>query len=57
MDKMRQAHVDEINRIKRALEKTTSEYLKRDYTKALRRLTMELREYDSFKKESAYGRC
>ena len=31
MDKMREKHVAEIERLKTAIEKTDSEYLKRDY--------------------------
>ena len=49
MDKMRQRHVDEINRLKDAIAKTESEHLKNDYGKALRRMQNELREYDRYK--------
>ena len=37
MDKMREKHVAEIERLKTAIEKTDSEYLKRDYGKALKK--------------------
>lgn len=49
MDKMREKHVAEINRLKDAIERTNSEYLKRDYSKALKRMQAELREYDRYK--------
>lgn len=37
--------VEEINRMSKAIEKTKSEYLKRDYGKAIKRKTAELRQY------------
>ena len=49
MDKMREKHVAEIERLKTAMEKTDSEYLKRDYEKALKRMQKELKEYDKYK--------
>lgn len=49
MDKMRQKHVDEISRLKDAIARTDSEYLKNDYGKALRRMEKELKEYDRYK--------
>lgn len=42
--------VDEIERLKRATEKTKSTHLKNDYSKAIRRLTAELKEYCGYKK-------
>ena len=35
----------EINRVKTALEKTNSEYLKRDYTKYLKKLYRERKKF------------
>ena len=49
MDKMREKHVAEIERLKTAIKKTDSEYLKRDYKKALKRMQRELRDYDGYK--------
>lgn len=48
MDKMREKHVAEIERLKTAIDKTNSEYLKRDYSKALVRMRNELLEYDRY---------
>ena len=49
MDKMREKHVAEMERLKTAIKKTDSEYLKRDYKKALKRMSAELKEYDRYK--------
>ena len=49
MDKMREKHVAEMERLKTAISKTKSEHLKRDYEKALRRMENELKEYDRYK--------
>lgn len=49
MDKMREKHVAEMERLKIAIAKTKSEYLKRDYSKALKRMERELKEYDRYK--------
>lgn len=49
MDKIRKKHIAEMERLKTAIEKTDSEYLKRDYEKALKRMQKELREYDRYK--------
>lgn len=49
MDKMREKHVAEIERLKTAIAKTKSIYLKRDYEKALKRMQKELKEYDRYK--------
>ena len=49
MDKMRNKHVAEMERLKEAIAKTESEYLKKDYTKALRRMEKELVEYDRYR--------
>lgn len=49
MDKQREKHIKEMQRLKEALIKTKSEYLKRDYTKALKRMEKDLKEYDKYK--------
>ena len=49
MDKMRKNRVAEIERLKAEIAKTNSEYLKRDYGKALKRMQRELRDYDRYK--------
>lgn len=49
VDKMREKHVQEMERLKAAIEKTKSPKLKRDYTKALNEMKMELKDYDRFK--------
>ena len=53
MDKMREKHVAEMERLKIAIAKTKSEYLKRDYSKALKRMERELKEYDRYKGDVA----
>ena len=55
MDKMREKHVAEMKRLKTAIEKTDSEYLKRDYGKALKRMQRELRDYDRYKRGDICG--
>lgn len=40
--------VDEMNRLEEAICKTNSEYLKRDYSKALKKMERELADYDRF---------
>ena len=49
MDIMRNKHIAEMQRLKTAIDKTNSEYLKRDYKKALKRMQRELRDYDRYK--------
>lgn len=49
MDKQREKFIKEMIELKKALEKTKSIYLKRDYTKALRKMQKELNEYDTYK--------
>ena len=49
MDRMREKHVQEMERLKAAIEKTKSPKLKRDYTKALKEMERELKDYDRFK--------
>ncbi len=48
-DKMRQKHVEEMERLERAIKKTDSKYLKNDYMKKLKEMRLELIEYDRFK--------
>jgi len=45
-DTQRDAFIADINRIKTAIKNTDSAYLKRDYTKALKRKYRELKLYD-----------
>lgn len=47
--KAAQRQVAEINRLKQAVEKTNSQYLKNDYSKNIKTLTAELREYCGWK--------
>lgn len=49
MDKAEQKHVEEMERLKTSIAKTKSKCLKRDYTKALRRMENELKEYRRYK--------
>lgn len=42
-------YVAETNRLRKAIKKTNSEYLKADYSKALKRMKRELREYRRFR--------
>ena len=42
--------VAEIERLKGAIEKTKSAHLKNDYSKGIRNLTAELKEYCGYKK-------
>jgi len=42
----REKFVEEMNRIKQAIAKTTSKYLKKDYTKQLKQMQKDLAEYD-----------
>lgn len=49
MDKAEARHVSEINRLKEACGKTKSDYLRRDYQKAITRMERELKEYRNYK--------
>lgn len=49
MDKMREAFVNEITRLEEAIKKSNSEYLKKDYQKAVNKMYSELKEYDYYK--------
>ena len=51
-DKQREAFQAELNRLEDAKRRSTSEHLRRDYGKALRKMRAELRDYDEFKKEA-----
>ena len=50
-DKQRDIFQAELNRLEEAKRRTTSEHLRRDYGKAIRRMRAELRQYDRFKQE------
>ena len=50
-DKQREAFQAEINRLEEAKRRSTSEHLRRDSGKAIRRMRAELREYDRFRQE------
>lgn len=50
-DKQRDIFQAEINRLEEAKRRTTSEHLRRDYGKAIRKMRAELRQYDRFKQE------
>lgn len=54
MDKMRKKHIEEMERIRKAINNTKSEYLKRDYLKALNQMQKDLLEYDMYR--SQYSR-
>lgn len=49
MDKAEQKHVAEMERLKDAIARTDSKHLKKDYTKALKRMQNELKEYRRYK--------
>ena len=51
-DRQREAFQAEIDRLEDAKRRSTSEHLRRDYGKALRRMRAELREYDRYKQEA-----
>lgn len=42
-------YVAEMNRLREAIKKTNSEYLEADYSKALKRMKRELKEYRRFR--------
>ena len=48
MDK-RDDHIAQILWMEDAIKRTSSEHLRRDYRKAVRRMKKELRDYDRFK--------
>ncbi len=49
----REIFIDEIRRLKKACRETSSEYLKRDYTKAIKRKKKQLATYDMLMKGGA----
>lgn len=49
MDKARENHMKEMNRLQNAIKNTNSPYLISDYTKAYKRMERELKEYDMYK--------
>jgi len=49
MSKAEQEYIEEIDRLKTAIAKTSSPYLKRDYSKRVKRMENELREYRRFR--------
>ena len=49
MDKMREKHVAEMDRLKDAMRRTNSKHLRCDYGKRLKRMQKELEEYDRYK--------
>lgn len=48
----RQAFEAEIARLKTARQATTSQYLRRDYAKAIRRKNKQLKEYNRHQQEA-----
>lgn len=52
MDKAEMKQLAEIDRMKEACRKTTSEYLRRDYKKSIKRMERDLREYRSWKNKA-----
>jgi len=50
MDRMREKYTEEMKRLEKSILLTSSKYLKKDYTKAICKMKMELRDYDKFKK-------
>lgn len=46
--------IEEINRLKGAIEATKSAHLKADYERGIKRLTKELREYCSYRNYDFY---
>lgn len=48
MTAQRKKHIQEMNRLEQAINKTSSPYLKRDYKKALKRMRKELIIYDAY---------
>lgn len=52
MDKQRLLFINEMKKIERALNKTKLPYLQKDYSKALRNMKRELKDYDNFRKQA-----
>ena len=51
----REKHVEEMRRLAMAIRKTSSPQLKRDYTKRLRKMSHELKIYDSYRRKDDTG--
>ena len=51
MDRQRDRFVKELERLRAACSKTSSEYLRKDYGKAIKDMERELRDYDNFKRQ------
>ena len=49
MDKAEEMHIAEMDRLKEAIQKTESPYLKRDYGKKLKSMERELEEYRRYR--------
>lgn len=49
----RERHIKEIEDLKKAVQKTTSKHLIKDYKKAIQRKERELREFDKLRKDVA----
>lgn len=49
----RERHIKEIEELKKAVQKTTSPHLIKDYKKAIQRKERELREFDKLRKDVA----
>lgn len=50
--KPEQKHIAEMERLKEAIKNTNSEYLKRDYSKKLKKMKSELVEYRYWKSKT-----
>ena len=55
MDTQREKFVKEIQELEEILKHTDSEYLKRDYQKQLRRMNIDLLEYDWYHQQLCRG--
>jgi len=49
MDKAEEMHIAEMDRLRKAIQKTESPYLKRDYQKKIRSMEKELEEYRRYR--------
>ena len=55
MDNSRCAYISKIATLEEAIRKTKSDYLRKDYRKAVSRMRRELKAYDRFKREAGAG--
>ena len=53
MKEQREILIEKINWYRSAIANTNSEYLKRDYQKAIKRMQKELKMYDLLQKQSS----